>query len=86
MKSTAKTFSEDELKALNDMEPDLSDIPEITEDMMRKGKFVNFKPKKKTITIRIDAYLIDALKSNGTKGYQTKINEILTDAYQSGKF
>lgn len=85
MKGTVKTFSDEEIRTLNEREPDLSDIPEITEADMRKGRFVNFKPKKTTVTIRLDSYLVEALKKGG-KGYQTRINEILTNAYQHGDF
>jgi uncharacterized protein (DUF4415 family) len=57
-------------------EIDLSDIPEIQElptDAVI-GKF--YKPKKASVTIRIDADVLAWLKASGG-GYQTRINEYL---------
>jgi len=67
-----------ELKALADMpdeEIDFSDIPEITEwSGAVIGKF--FKPIKQSLTVRIDADVIDWLKRSG-RGYQTRLNSWL---------
>ena len=61
-----------------DSEIDTSDIPELTGDqlteMRRPSNF--YKPIKKQITARIDADVIDWLKSYG-KGYQSRMNAIL---------
>lgn len=46
--------SNGERNALSDAEPNLSDIPEITEEIMQKGKFVNFKRKKRCGTLSDD--------------------------------
>jgi uncharacterized protein (DUF4415 family) len=57
-------------------EIDLSDIPEIRElppDAVI-GKF--YRPKKETVTIRLDADVLAWLKASGT-GYQTRINSFL---------
>ena len=59
-----------------DGEIDLSDIPEIREippDAVI-GRF--YRPKKKSVTIRLDADVIAWLKASG-EGYQTRINDYL---------
>ena len=64
------------LAARPDREIDLSDIPEIREfpsDAVM-GKF--YRPKKASLTIRIDADVLGWLRSSGA-GYQTRINEYL---------
>ena len=43
----------------------------------------NFKPIKKTVNIRLDADVIEWLKSAG-KGYQTRMNTILRKAMLEG--
>ena len=57
-------------------EIDLSDIPEIREIPSDAviGKF--YRPKKETVTIRIDADVLAWLKASGS-GYQTRINDFL---------
>lgn len=57
------------------------DLPDLTPDVLSSIHFAhpeNFKTKvvKKTVTLRLDADVLDYLKSKG-KGYQTRINEIL---------
>jgi uncharacterized protein (DUF4415 family) len=59
-----------------DREIDLSDIPEIRElpsDAVF-GKF--YRPKKASVTIRIDADVLAWLRSSG-EGYQTRVNDYL---------
>jgi uncharacterized protein (DUF4415 family) len=61
---------------------DLSDIPEIRgvpSDAVI-GKF--YRPRKKSITIRIDADALSWLKGSG-EGYQTRINTFLRRLMQS---
>ncbi len=56
---------------------DTSDIPEMTEEQWehaRRGHF--YRPRKRQITARLDADVLDWLKSQG-KGYQSRINAIL---------
>ena len=62
--------------ARSDREIDLSDIPEIREIPSDAviGKF--YRPKKETVTIRIDADVLAWLKASGS-GYQTRINGFL---------
>jgi uncharacterized protein (DUF4415 family) len=64
------------LAARPDREIDFSDIPEIREIPSDAviGKF--YKPKKASMTIRVDADVLEWLKASG-KGYQTRINEYL---------
>ncbi len=64
------------LAARPDGEIDFSDIPEIREFPSDAviGKF--YRPKKASVTIRIDADVLAWLRSSG-EGYQTRINEYL---------
>jgi uncharacterized protein (DUF4415 family) len=68
------------LKALAgrpDSEIDTSDIPEMTDEQWkhaRRGHF--YRPRKRQITARVDADVLDWLKSQG-RGYQSRINAIL---------
>ena len=65
------------LAARPDSEIDTSDIPELTEEQWKnavRGKF--YRPVKRQITARVDADVLDWLKSQG-KGYQSRINAIL---------
>lgn len=56
---------------------DFSDIPATTEQDWQgavRGKF--YRPVKRQLTVRIDADVLEWLKSDG-KGYQSRLNEIL---------
>ncbi|MDF0682674.1 MAG: BrnA antitoxin family protein [Candidatus Nitrosocosmicus sp.] len=74
----------DEINALKDMsekELDLSDIPEIDFDKLKKpiiGKF--YRPLKKPISIRMDADVLEWFKSY--KHYQKIINTICRNYMQ----
>jgi len=64
------------LAAMPDSEIDTSDIPEIRElpsDAV-VGRF--YRPKKTTVTMRLDADVVAWLKASG-EGYQTRINAYL---------
>ena len=65
-----------ELAARPDAEIDFSDIPEIREIPSDAviGKF--YRPKKTSVTIRLDADVVAWLKGPG-EGYQTRINDYL---------
>ncbi|MGA7294119.1 MAG: BrnA antitoxin family protein [Terriglobales bacterium] len=70
-------------------EIDTSDIPEMTEEQWenaRRGHF--YRPRKRQITARVDADVLDWLKAQG-KGYQSRINAILRremlDAAKAGR-
>lgn len=65
------------LAARPDSEIDTSDIPEMTDEQWknaRRGHF--YRPIKRQITARVDADVLNWLKSQG-KGYQSRINAIL---------
>jgi uncharacterized protein (DUF4415 family) len=65
------------LAARPDNEIDLSDAPELTAEQWKKGIRGHFyRPVKRQITARVDADVLEWLKSHG-KGYQSRINAIL---------
>lgn len=67
----------DKLATLSDDQIDTSDIPELTDEQLNagiRGRF--YRPVKQQITARVDADVLDWLKSQG-KGYQVRINAIL---------
>ena len=73
-KLSAKTRQElQKLAAKPDAAIDLSDIPEIREIPTDAviGKF--YRPRKTSVTIRLDADIVAWLKASG-EGYQTRIN------------
>ena len=69
------------LVRLRDRGIDTSDIPEV-KDWSRAvvGKF--YRPIKEPVTIRLDADVLDWLKSQGP-GYQTRINALLREMMDS---
>jgi uncharacterized protein (DUF4415 family) len=71
------------LKKMKDSEIDTSDIPEMTDwSGAAVGRF--FRPIKQPVTIRIDADVLNWLKSKG-KGYQTRVNQLLRAAMRQSK-
>jgi len=75
-----------ELKALaqrSDSEIDCSDIPELDDGFLQRSVLWKdvahsdlYKPKKVTVTAKIDADIVQWLKRQG-RGYQTRMNAIL---------
>ena len=66
-----------ELAALPDEAIDTSDIPELSDEAWSagvRGRF--YRPRKQQITARVDADVLDWLKSQG-RGYQGRLNGIL---------
>jgi len=62
-------------------EIDFTDIPELVNPKkVIVGKF--YRPIKKSLTIRIDADVLEWVKVQG-KGYQTRINGLLRKAMQT---
>jgi len=63
---------------------DFSDNLILTEEQKKEVKpshlrnMANYKPIKKTINVRLDADILEWLKSEG-KGYQTRMNAILRE-------
>jgi uncharacterized protein (DUF4415 family) len=65
------------LAARPDSEIDLSDVPEMTDEQWKNAERGHFyRPVKRQITARVDADVLEWLKSQG-KGYQSRINAIL---------
>lgn len=67
----------DALAERPDAEIDYSDIPNLPEEFWQnavRGRF--YRPVKRQITARVDADVLDWLKSQG-KGYQSRLNAIL---------
>lgn len=65
------------LAACPDSEIDTSDIPELTAEQWKTAVRSRFyRPVKRQITARLDADVLEWLKSQG-KGYQSRINAIL---------
>jgi uncharacterized protein (DUF4415 family) len=65
------------LAARPDSEIDFSDAPELTDEQWKnaeRGRF--YRPVKRQITARVDADVLEWLKSHG-RGYQSRINAIL---------
>ncbi|WP_280951771.1 BrnA antitoxin family protein [Rhizobium chutanense] len=67
------------LEKLRDEDIDTSDIPEITDEQWRLARKGNlYRPLKQSVTIRLDADILDWFKSHaGGRGYQTDINSAL---------
>lgn len=56
---------------------DTGDIPELTDEQLRAGvRGRLYRPLKQQITARVDADVLDWLKSQG-RGYQGRLNAIL---------
>lgn len=80
-----KRLSEEErqelaaLEKLSDEAVDTSDIAEISEEQWRLAKKGNlYRPLKKSVTIRLDADVIEWFKEHAPDGiYQTEINSVL---------
>ncbi len=72
------------LAAKPDREIDLTDIPEIREIPSDAviGRF--YRPKKSTVTIRLDSDVLSWLKATG-EGYQTRINAYLREMMQRNR-
>jgi uncharacterized protein (DUF4415 family) len=65
------------IATISDEKIDTSDIPELTDEQLRRavgGQF--YRPIKKPVTMRLDADVIEWLKQDGP-GYQTKANSLL---------
>ena len=83
--SGSKKVSDERLKEIAERNVVFDDdIPEFSEEQLKLFKpvnpqFFNITPIKKTICIKIDADVLEALKKKGP-GYQTRINKILREA------
>lgn len=75
------------IAAKKDADIDLSDVPEVVDwSGAEMGQL--YRPAKKAVTMRLDADVVDWLKSYG-RGYQTRANSLLRHAMlrarQAGK-
>ena len=70
----------DEIK---DKEIDYTDIPEL-DDTFWANAVIEYPEKKKPVTLRLDADVLDWFRSFG-KGYQTRINSVLRSFYEAHK-
>ena len=71
------------IKSIKDKQIDYSDIPEL-DDKYWENAVIEYPEKKKPITLRLDADVLEWFKSMG-KGYQTRINAILRTFYEAHK-
>jgi uncharacterized protein (DUF4415 family) len=75
------------LKAMRDADVDLSDVPEVTAEMMGHGVTRvagRVVPRgKRRLTMYLDAAVVEFFKARaGARGYQTLINEALKQAIE----
>ena len=69
------------IDAQSDQDIDYSDIPELDKDFFKKARVV-ISPRKKQLTLRLDADVLEWMKAQG-KGYQSRINAILRAYYEA---
>ena len=81
--SSSKGLRLKKIKSIKDKHIDYSDIPEL-DDKFWENAVIEYPEKKKPITLRLDADVLEWFKSMG-KGYQTRINAILRTFYESHK-
>lgn len=62
------------IKTMSDEDIDFSDLPELDDSFFRDAKWK--PPVKKSVTIRLDADVLDWFRAQGP-GYQTRINHLL---------
>ena len=72
-----------EIESIQDKDIDYSDIPEADESFWRRAELQMPEPKK-GIHVRLDADILDWLKSKG-KGYQTRMNAMLRTLMESDR-
>lgn len=73
------------LSRLEDAAIDTSNAPELSDaQLARTERGALYRPIKKQITARVDADVLEWLKSGG-KGYQSRMNTILREAMLKGK-
>lgn len=78
--NTLPEISEEDMakmRSIRDEEIDCSDILPLSDEFWANAKVRElYRPQKRQVTVRIDADVLEWLKSSG-KGYQTRLNEIL---------
>lgn len=78
-----KPLTAKELAELPDKDIDYSDIAELDDDFWKNAKLVE-PEKKKQLTVRFDAEVVQWFKQQG-KGYQTRMNAVLKSYYEAHK-
>lgn len=81
------------IRAIREEDIDLSDIPELTPEQLAHLKparevhpeWFDVKPKKQSISIRLDKDVLEAMKQTGA-GWQTRANSALRKAIIAGEF
>ena len=71
------------LDEIKDKNIDYSNIPEL-DDNFWANAVLEYPEKKKPVTLRLDAEVLDWFRSLG-KGYQTRINSVLRSFYEAHK-
>lgn len=71
------------LDEIDDKNIDYTDIPEL-DDSFWANAVIEFPKRKKPVTLRLDADVLEWFKSTG-KGYQTRINAVLRTFYEANK-
>ena len=71
------------IESIADADIDYSDIPEADESFWKRAE-LQMPRSKKGIYVRLDADVIDWLKSRG-KGYQTRMNAMLRALMESDR-
>jgi len=66
---------------MRDAEIDYAEIPPLDRTFLKKATTA-WPPEKRQLTIRLDADVLDWLRSQG-RGYQTRINRILRVVMES---
>ena len=67
-----------EIEAIPDQEIDTSDIPEVDEDFFANAKLIMPTTTKKVpVSMRVDDDVLAWFKSQGERGYQTRMNAVL---------
>ncbi len=87
MKKTSR-ISDDRAKEIQRFEDAMADetCPPMTSRQLERFAPVNpelFKPIKKSIQVRVDADILEWLKTPTGKGYQTRLNKVLRWAIEN---
>ena len=71
-----KPLTPKEIAVLKDTQIDFSDIPELDTEFWKNAEQVE-PDRTEQITIRLKRPVIEYFKGSGTKGYQTRITQLL---------
>jgi len=82
MNDLEKFIIDCEKNSVPDKDIDLSDIPEVKD--LSSGRFRNWKPVKKQVSIRLDIDNINWLKNQTEKGSLSAVNDVIRWARSNG--